>query len=94
MVSLISRFLKEYLSPGTSLKIYFVILIISICVGFCAAHFFKGNKKAKVIETYAEKIIERETGISINFEEAGDDTPEQSEMRLSEPMSMPFTSIP
>jgi hypothetical protein len=73
MAGLIPKFLKELISPGNHLKIYFIILIASLLVGFCCAHFFKGNKKAKTIETYAEKIIERETGVAINFDELDND---------------------
>ena len=67
------RILKELISPGNHLIIYFVILITSICVCFTASHFFKGNKNAQIIENYAEKIIERETGISVDFDDSSDD---------------------
>ncbi len=93
MGRLISKFLRELISPGNHLIVYFVILVTSLCVGFFAAHFFKGNKQAKIIETYAEKIIERETGLSINFEEIDDDISKTSAMRLSEPISNPFTDL-
>jgi hypothetical protein len=100
MARLIYRFLKELISPGNHLIIYFVILIVSLCTGFLCAHFFKGNKKAKTIETYAEKIIERETGLSINFDEIDNDILGHSEEpllplkhnllpELSLPQSMP-----
>jgi hypothetical protein len=93
MAKLIPKFLKELISPGNHLIIYFVILITSLIVGFGSAHFFKGNKRARIIESYAEKIIERETGLSINFEEIDDDISESSEMKLSEPMSNPFPDL-
>lgn len=77
MGKLIQRILKELISPGNHLMIFFVILLASLCVGYCAGHYFKGNKKAKIIETYAEKIIEHETGISINFDDSEEeDIPE------------------
>jgi|SRR5579863_3272047 len=93
MVRLISRFLRELISPGNHLIIYFVILVSSLIVGFFSAHFFKGNEKAKMIETYAEKIIERETGLSINFEEIDADISKPSAMKLSEPISDPFPEL-
>jgi hypothetical protein len=70
MGKLIPRILKELISPGNHLIIFFVILLLALCTGYCAGHFFKGNKNAKLIETYAEKIIEHETGITVNFYEA------------------------
>ncbi len=93
MGRLISKFLKELISPGNHLIVYFVILVTSLCVGFFSAHFFKGNKQAKIIEDYAEKIIERETGISINFEEIDEDISKPSTMKLSEPISDPIPEL-
>src|ERR1700747_1096876 len=73
MGKLIPRILKELISPGNHLGVYFIILICSICTGYVASHFFKGNKKAQILENYAEKIIEHETGIVVDFDDSSDD---------------------
>jgi hypothetical protein len=75
MVKIISKILRELISPGNHLIIFFVILITSLCVGFSASYFFKGNKNAQIIENYAERIIEHETGIAIDFDDSSDDVP-------------------
>jgi len=73
MGKLMTRILKELTSPGNHLAIFFFILITSLCVGFTASHLFKGNKNAQIVESYAEKIIEHETGVSIDFDDSSDD---------------------
>jgi len=78
MGKLIPRILKEMISPGNHLIIFFFILFTSLCVGFSASYFFKGNKSAQKIENFAEKIIEHETGISIDFDSSSDHVSEQN----------------
>ncbi len=73
MGKLTTRILKEFISPGPHLIIYFVILISALCVGFTSAYFFKGNKNAEIIENFAEKIIESETGVLVDFDDSSDD---------------------
>lgn len=75
MGKLIPKILKELISPGNHLMVFFFILITSLFSGYVAAHFFKGNKNAKLIENYAEKIIEHETGISVDFDDSSDYEP-------------------
>lgn len=77
MGKLIPKILKELISPGNHLVVFFVILFTSIFSGYVASHFFKGNKNAKLIENYAEKIIEHETGVSVDFD-GSNDVPESN----------------
>jgi hypothetical protein len=52
-----------------ALKKVFIILFVSFLVGMGSALFSKGSKEAYIAEECAEKVIEHETGMPIDFDE-------------------------
>lgn len=68
MGKLIKKLINFITSPLNPLAYHLLILFISFFIGFCASHYFPGNKQAEIIEDYAEKLIEYETGYTIDFD--------------------------
>ncbi len=68
---------------------FIIILLASLIIGIFSAHFFKGNKQADLVESCVEKIIESETGISIDFDQLDEELCDPSPFPSPSKTSMP-----